>query len=467
VITLKRTFLAAVSLMAIVTLLPGSAVAAPDRPATPPPTDFWKNMGFINMAHQGGERENPGNTLFAFKKAVADGADVIDMDITLTEDGVLVATHDSQPCHTSNAPCSDGSDSVTFRSLTLNELRQFDFAYWFSPGLATYYDKNDPVPHPYRGMADGNPSPPAGYSASDFKIATFDQVLDAFPDTPINVELKPYTDPTETAEAAAAVLADHPGREADVIINSFSQAMIEAFHTAAPNHLALGGSLEGTLSYVTGNPITPTPVAVQPPDRYNLGGNVVDTLPLLRPFFEYDGFISVVWPSDLDETQETDPWYAKLISQGADAINTMFPSRLHQYLCTNDIPRPDGSPRCDAQRIKLKSLNLGPKKGQIKAGKKRTLVINLSSTAGVAGEATIRLRSSNRNVKVLRNSIPVEFVPSKSSKLKVVVLANRKARGKAVITATSGKLTSKATLTVKPDCKKSKSDKLCGKTNHL
>jgi hypothetical protein len=70
-------------------------------------------------------------------------------------------------------------------------------------------------------------------------------------------------------------------------------------------------------------------------------------------------------------------------------------------------------------------------------------------------------------VKVLRNSIPVEFVPSKSSKLKVVVLANRKARGKAVITATSGKLTSKATLTVKPDCKKSKSDKLCGKTNHL
>ena len=342
-----RTLIAAIA--ALLTLaLPVTASAAPNRPATPPPTDFWQDRGFMLFAHQGGERENPGNTLFAYKKAVReDGADVIDLDVTLTSDNILVATHDDQPCHTSNAPCGD---PYKFRNQTLEQLRQYDFAYWFTPGDGTYYDHSDPNrPHPYRGIATGDVSPPAGYKAADFRIATFDEVLDAFPMTPVNVELKPYTDPAATAAAAAAVLAEHPGREDDVIVNSFSQSMLEAFHAAAPDHLAMGGSLEGTLSYVQGNAITPTPVAIEPPDRYNLGGTLVDTLPLLRPHFEYDGFISVVWPSDLDPDQETDAWYGKLIDQGADAINTMYPGRLHQFLCASGIRRPDGRQRCGRQ----------------------------------------------------------------------------------------------------------------------
>lgn len=322
----------------------GTAQAAPDRPATPPPTDFWQGKGFMNMAHQGGERQNPGNTLYAFKKAVRhDGADVIDLDATLTKDGVLVATHDEQPCHTSNAPCT------AFRDLTLDQLREYDFAYWFTPWFGTYYDHSDAgKPHPYRGIATGDAPAPKGFTAADFRIATFDQVLKAFPGTPINVELKPYAGVEATAQAAADVLAANPGREEDVIINAFSQDMIERFHELAPNHLALGGSLSGTLAYVQGEPITPTPVAVQPPDKFNLPP-VVDTLPILRPMFEYDGFISVVWPSDLDPTQETDAWYEKLIGQGANAINTMYPGKLHQYLCEAGIRRPDGSQRCGLQ----------------------------------------------------------------------------------------------------------------------
>ncbi len=439
----------AVTLALLAFVLPAAADAAPDRPATPPPTDFWQKMGLMNVAHQGGERENPGNTLFAFKKSIADGADVIDMDLTLTKDGKLIATHDNEPCHTSNGPCTP------FRNLTLDEVRTYDFGYWFSPGLATYYPKDQDVPHPYRGVATGDIPPPDGYTANDFRIATFSEILDAFPDTPMNVELKPYADAQATAEAAAADLAAHPGREQDVIINAFSQSMIEKFHAAAPNHLALGGSLEKTLNYITGAPITPTPVAVQPPDKYDLGGGtIVETLPLLRPHFDHDGFIAVVWPSDLDDTQETGPWYQKLIDQGADAINTMFPSRLHEYLCESGVPRPDGSPRCDTQTIKVKALKLGPKKGQIKAGKKRTLVLNVSVTDGIDGSATIRLKSSNRNVKLNRKSITVDLTSPRALKQKVVITATGKARGKATITATSGKIRSKVTLTVKPLKKK-------------
>lgn len=481
---MNRVVFAVLTAMLAFVIGGATAQAAPNRPATPPPTDFWQKLGFINMAHQGGERENPGNTMFAFKKALADGADAIDMDLTLTQDGVLIATHDGEPCHTSNGPCTD------FRDLTLSQVRTYDFGYWFSPGLATYYDKSLGVPHPYRGMATGDVTPPTGYTASDFRISTFDEILDAFPDTPMNVELKPYADTEATAEAAAAALAAHPGREADVIVNAFSQAMIEAFHAAAPNHLALGGSLEKTLAYVQGNPITPTPVAVQPPDKYNLGGNIVDTLPLLSPHFEHDGFIAVVWPSDIDEAQETDPWYGKLIEQGAGAINTMFPSRLHEYLCENGVASPDGSPRCPAQvcpegqtgiapdncvdipvcpegttgtppdcvvtpvAAKVSKVQLKPAKSSIKAGKKKTLTLLITVSNGKpGGSATINLKSSNRNL-TLPKKITVSLLPKRTLAKKITVRAKRNAQGKATITATAGKLKSRSVLTVKRPARK-------------
>lgn len=460
---LNKTLIAVLTLTAFAVSAP-LASAAPNRPASPPPTDFWKDQGFMLFAHQGGERENPGNTLFAFKKAISDGADVIDMDLTLTKDNQLIATHDSEPCHTSDGPCTP------FRELNLEQVRGYDFGYWFSPGLATYYDKSLDVPHPYRGMATGDVTPPSGYTANDFRIATFSEILDAFPNTPMNVELKPYADTQATAEAAAAALAAHPGRESDVIVNAFKQEMIEAFHTAAPNHLALGGSLDKTLAYVQGNAITPTPVAVQPPDKYDLGGgNVVDTLPLLSPHFEYDGYISVVWPSDLDETQETDPWYAKLISQGAGAINTMFPSRLQTYLCDNNIPRPDGTPRCPEQTTVLTKVMVGPKSGTIKAGK--TLRLKVSVRANVKfgpNEFVVRLKSSNRQVK-LPGSVKVKLNGKEGSRV-IVLRATKKAKGKAAVTASNGKLKASSVFRVKPVCAKKSASKgggLCGKTNHL
>jgi len=467
--------------MLAVAFAAASAAAAPDRPASPPPTDYWQKLGFINMAHQGGERENPGNTMFAFKKALADGADAIDMDLTLTKDGHLIATHDAEPCHTSNGPCT------AFKNLTLEQVRTYDFAYWFSPGLATYYDKNLDVPHPYRGMATGDVPPPAGYTAKDFQIATFDEILDAFPNTPINVELKPHAGIEATAEAAAEVLADHPGREKDVIVNAFSQAMIEAFHEAAPKHLALGGSEDATFGYVGGSPIEPTPVAVQPPDKIDLGDlGIMDTLPLLRQHFEYDGYIAVVWPSDKDEAQETDLWYQKLIDQGAGAINTMFPSRLHEYLCKAGVPAADGSLRCPGQQCpegytgfapnceeipacppgtegtspdchpiviadpawKLTGLRIAPKKAKVKRGGKAKLKLSLRFTDGLAAPKKVKvfLKSSNRHVKVPRSV----FVPARGKATGAFkVRATRKARGKATITAKAGRFKAVAKVTVK------------------
>src|SRR3989338_1490691 len=46
------------------------------------------------FAHQGGENLWPSNTLLAFQKSAALGADVLDTDMHMTQDGELVLMHD-------------------------------------------------------------------------------------------------------------------------------------------------------------------------------------------------------------------------------------------------------------------------------------------------------------------------------------------------------------------------------------
>src|SRR5919108_5801223 len=46
------------------------------------------------IAHQGGDGVWPGNTMFAFERAVEIGADVLEMDAHITKDGEIVLMHD-------------------------------------------------------------------------------------------------------------------------------------------------------------------------------------------------------------------------------------------------------------------------------------------------------------------------------------------------------------------------------------
>jgi glycerophosphoryl diester phosphodiesterase len=62
---------------------PAHPFMAADDPARP-----------LVIAHQGGDGERPSNTLLAFAYAVGIGADVLDLDIHSTRDGVLVVIHD-------------------------------------------------------------------------------------------------------------------------------------------------------------------------------------------------------------------------------------------------------------------------------------------------------------------------------------------------------------------------------------
>ena len=101
------------------------ALAAPAFAQNP-----WLGEPVLNMAHQGGEDELPSNTMYAFRKALAVGADMLELDVHATRDGQLIVMHDWEVDRTTN-----GSGYVT--DLTLAQVRRLDAAYNFVPGRNT------------------------------------------------------------------------------------------------------------------------------------------------------------------------------------------------------------------------------------------------------------------------------------------------------------------------------------------
>src|SRR3954471_7527519 len=107
----------------IVALLMPAAASAADNP--------WLGKRVLNIAHQGGEDEFPSNTMYAFKRSAAAGADMLELDVGVTRDGEVVVVHDTTLDRTTNG-------RGTVRSKTLRQIRALDGAYWFAGGSNAY-----------------------------------------------------------------------------------------------------------------------------------------------------------------------------------------------------------------------------------------------------------------------------------------------------------------------------------------
>ena len=83
----------------------------------PTPADFLP----LVVAHRGSSADEPENTLEAFEAAIEGGADVIELDVRLSADGVPVAMHDADLSRS-----TDGQGFV--HELTLSELKGLDAA---------------------------------------------------------------------------------------------------------------------------------------------------------------------------------------------------------------------------------------------------------------------------------------------------------------------------------------------------
>jgi glycerophosphoryl diester phosphodiesterase len=155
------------------------------------------------VAHRGGSHLAPENTLPAFERAAALGADALEVDVRLTSDGALVVFHDDDTARLTGEP-------GTVEARTLAEVRALDAAFGFSEdGGAT---------HPLRGKG--------------VRVPTFAEALERFPAMRFNVDAK--TEDAGLAEALAEVVRAARAVER-VCVGSFFDVQAERLGRLLPD----------------------------------------------------------------------------------------------------------------------------------------------------------------------------------------------------------------------------------------
>ncbi|NOX66220.1 MAG: glycerophosphodiester phosphodiesterase [Chlorobi bacterium] len=76
------------------------------------------------IAHRGGSKLAPENTLAAYKNAIKLGVDMIEIDVHLSKDGKIIVIHDEKIDRTTNG-------KGTVKDMTLAEIRKYDAGGWF------------------------------------------------------------------------------------------------------------------------------------------------------------------------------------------------------------------------------------------------------------------------------------------------------------------------------------------------
>jgi glycerophosphoryl diester phosphodiesterase len=154
------------------------------------------------IAHQGGDGIFPGDTMYAFEKAVELGVDVLEMDAHITKDGEIVLMHDEKVDRT-----TDGTGLI--EDLTLAELKQLDAAYqWSNDGGATF---------PYRGQG--------------IQVPTLRELFETFPDMRYVIEIKLTENPIH--QPLCDLIREHAMQE-KVVVASFHDDSMAMFRSTCP-----------------------------------------------------------------------------------------------------------------------------------------------------------------------------------------------------------------------------------------
>jgi glycerophosphoryl diester phosphodiesterase len=316
-------------LLPVLTLL-ALAVAAPAAGAA---TNPWLEKRPLNIAHQGGEDEFPSNTMYAFERSLKAGADMLELDVGVTKDDRVVVMHDTTLDRTT-------SGTGTIASHTLKQIEKLDGAYWFHAADDAYRHDRKASAYTWRGVATGKRRPPKGYTAADFRVPTLEQVLKAFPKTPINIEIKGRTKAEAVAEyernavVLGRLLKSSPRR--DLIVVSFKQEAVDRFHAIAPK-IPLAPGIAGTADWLLGGKSPgPNVVAFQLPITYVLNGTTLDITTAANVAHAHqDGFAWHTWLSDDTESPAT---WTKLIDWCVDGVMTARPVAFEKLLQTHRRP---------------------------------------------------------------------------------------------------------------------------------
>lgn len=186
------------------------------------------------IAHRGASAERPENTLPAFQLAVTQGCDAFELDVHLTRDGVPVLMHDPTLLRTCGTP-------ERVADLTWDDIRTRDAGAGF-----TLPDGS----RPFRGQGI---HPPA-----------LSEVLRAFPDMPVLIELKEARAQLDVAEVLVEERA-----EDRCVLASFDDRALTVFRQAP---FLVGASRRDIirlyLAARLGRPVAPRCRCYAVPDRW-------------------------------------------------------------------------------------------------------------------------------------------------------------------------------------------------------
>lgn len=200
-------------------------------------------------AHRGGGDNNPENTMLAFREAVNTyQVDIIESDLWLTKDGYLVYNHDGYIDRTSNANGSISYDEMKelisssenrhyIEDMTLAELRQYNFGYYFEDdnGERIYKDESNTA-------------------EVGLQIATVEMLFEEFykthPDLLFIVEIKNSGERGyDACEKLADVLDSFPEYKDNIVIGSFHGEVEEYLRENHPT-LMRGASTKGAGGFI-------------------------------------------------------------------------------------------------------------------------------------------------------------------------------------------------------------------------
>ena len=172
----------------------------------------------VTIAHQGGNKIYPDESLLAFTNAINMGIQVIEFDIHRTKDGIIVINHDQTIDRLTNG-------TGLIREMSWVELQQVDGAYNWSPDGLTY---------PYRDKG--------------IKILSLIEMMDAFPQQLYDIEIKQH-DPA--LEKDLCDLLRKYGVAADqAIVASFRDETLARFHDICPEVAISLPVNQGTVLYI-------------------------------------------------------------------------------------------------------------------------------------------------------------------------------------------------------------------------
>jgi glycerophosphoryl diester phosphodiesterase len=280
--------------------------------------NVWLERRPLNQAHAGGDLEAPHSTMYAFKTAVARGADMLEMDVRLTADGHLVVQHDDDTRRTTEA-------TRVVRATPLAELQALDNAYWFFPDCWSCRS-HPPDAYTLRGIRTGDRPPPPGFAPDDFRIPTLREVLETFPDRLLDIEIKGSHPADAPAAHRLAELLTEYRRTDDVLVVSFDDALVSEFKQAAPAvHTSPG--LNETIGWFLGRGALPHHKSIQVPPTFS--GTTVVTADLVADAHANDLAVHV-WLEGVG--QENDAFLRGLLDLGVDGIIAGKPALLQGTL---------------------------------------------------------------------------------------------------------------------------------------